>query len=487
MNRWRLAVVATAAVVAVAAIAGVALSGDDGSARGSAIGATAGDRDETADPATTTSGPTTTTTPEQALAAGICPAVPPRAGPDPDRPRYRATVDARPVEGVVAGDLAVAFTPDLPTDVLVFRLWANAPRTAAAGVHIEVGSVTVDGAAAPTSRPDPTTLEVSPGRTLAAGETVDVDLSWLMEVPGSVPDRLSRSGGALRLGTLLPVLAWEPGVGWARDPATAGFAEATTSPVSDYTVEVTVPDGYQVLATGVDNGQGTWTAVAVRDFAMTVGRFETASTVVSAPDPVTVTVGVHEGIGESPEAYLDRMSAAVTQFSFLYGAYPWPTLSLAITPGLQGGIEFPTHIMQGPDTLGRTTSHEVGHQWFYALVGNNQARDPVLDEGLASYAEARFEDSLGSFGQRSIPVDATGRAGEPMAYWEDHLRSYYRGVYVQGANAVAALGEPALLDCALAHYVAGHAYGIASQADLVAAMEFVFPDAAATLATFGIG
>ena len=38
----------------------------------------------------------------------------------------------------------------------------------------------------------------------------------------------------------------------------------------------------------------------------------------------------------------------------------WPALSLAVTPTLGGGIEMPMHIMQGPDTVGRTTPHEVG-------------------------------------------------------------------------------------------------------------------------------
>ena len=62
------------------------------------------------------------------------------------------------------------------------------------------------------------------------------------------------------------------------------------------------------------------------------------------------------------------------------------TFTLAITPQLGGGIEYPGHVMQGQNTLG-VTSHEVGHQWFYGLVGNDQGRDPWLDEGLATWAE----------------------------------------------------------------------------------------------------
>ncbi len=141
--------------------------------------------------------------------------------------------------------------------------------------------------------------------------------------------------------------------------------------------------------------------------------------------------------------------------------------------------------MQGPDTVGRTTPHEVGHQWFYALVQSNQGRDPWLDEGLATWAEARIEGTLRSFTTRTIPAAGRGRVGEPMTFWDPRPSAYYRSVYVQGAQALAALGPPDLVDCALHHYVARNAYRVARPADLVAALRTVFPDAQATLARFG--
>jgi hypothetical protein len=141
--------------------------------------------------------------------------------------------------------------------------------------------------------------------------------------------------------------------------------------------------------------------------------------------------------------------------------------------------------MQGPGTIGRTPPHEVGHQWFYGLVGNDQGRDPVLDEGLATWAEVRVDGGPGVL-DRTVPPDARGRAGAPMGYWDGHRSSYYRGVYVQGAQAVAALGDPAQVDCALRHYVSREAFAIARPPDLIGAMVTVFPDAEATLGRFGV-
>ena len=64
--------------------------------------------------------------------------------------------------------------------------------------------------------------------------------------------------------------------------------------------------------------------------------------------------------------------------------------------------------------------------------------------------------------------------------------AYQDGVYTQGAQALGALGDPDLVDCALRVYVAQNAYRIATPSDLVAAAEAVFPDAAKVLAIFGI-
>ncbi|MGH9184605.1 MAG: M1 family aminopeptidase [Acidimicrobiales bacterium] len=437
---------------------------------------------------TMTTTPPTTTTASPLVPIDGCPVPGPLASPAPFRPAYRADVTVDPDGGVVNGTVSVRFAPDLPTDVLVFRLWPNAPGHAAAGTGIEVGPVTdaATGTSLASSRPDPTTLEVALGRTLVAGDTVDVSVPFALSIAAGVSDRISREGDALRIGTFLPLLAWEPGVGWAREPPTALFAEAVTSPVADYDVAIAVPDGFTVLATGQQGADGRWRAAGARDFAASVGHFSLASAEEHLPQPVLVTVGVDGQLGDDPQAYLDRVTGALRDFTGRFGAYPWPSFTLAITPGLSGGIEFPTFVMQGPSTLGRVTSHEVAHMWFYALVGNNQARDPWLDEGLASYAEFGHEGTLAANQAKDIPAAGEGQAGAPMTYWEARAGAYYRGVYVQGAVAIAALGPPELVDCALRFYVAANAYRIATPADLLAAVSTVFPDAAATLAAFGL-
>jgi hypothetical protein len=224
----------------------------------------------------------------------------------------------------------------------------------------------------------------------------------------------------------------------------------------------------------------------MRDFALSVGRFTTATATAHVPHPVAVTVGVHAGVRDTPQRYLDKAVRVLEDFSLRFGSYPWPTYTVALTPGLRGGVEYPGHTMQGPDTIGRTTSHEIGHQWFYALVGNGQGRDPWLDEGLATYAEGRFEDTLGAAQIVEIPAEAKGHAGEPMTFWESRGRAYYAGVYLQSAQALLALGGVERVDCALRLYTADAAYRIARPADLFAVLARVFPHTAEVMAGYGL-
>jgi hypothetical protein len=451
-------------------------------ALGACSGSDAGIAPQTV-PSTTTStvrATTTTTTPD------ICSTMPERAAPDPNRSRYRLTVDVRPSERTVDGDLTVVFVPDLDTDHLVFRLWPNGPRLARTGASLDTGDVTVDGTPAVAAQEDPTQLVVRNGSTFVAGRPVEAHMTWRLRLPGVTDDRVSRAGDAVRLGSFFPILAWEPSVGWATDAPTTVSAEASTAPTADFDVTIEVPDGLSVLASGAQDTPGHWTATAMRDFALSVGRFTTATATAHVPHPVAVTVGVHAGVRDTPQRYLDKAVRVLEDFSLRFGSYPWPTYTVALTPGLRGGVEYPGHTMQGPDTIGRTTSHEIGHQWFYALVGNGQGRDPWLDEGLATYAEGRFEDTLGAAQIVEIPAEAKGHAGEPMTFWESRGRAYYAGVYLQSAQALLALGGVERVDCALRLYTADAAYRIARPADLFAVLARVFPHTAEVMAGYGL-
>jgi hypothetical protein len=413
-----------------------------------------------------------------------CPAAAYQA-PDPHRPRYTLHLKVDPPAHAVTGTVRVAFTPDIPTGTIVFRLWANSPVPKSRGGGITTGAVNVNGRPARAKLANATTLVIH--RPVAAGDTATVTVPFNVTLPQRLKDRISQHGTSIRLGSFFPILPWVPGSGWALDPPTRIPSEASTSPAADFDVTIDAPPGLGIVATGVQVAPHHWKAGSVRDFAVATGDFSYVRRVVHAPSPVDLTVAVSPGVPVDSQGAADEAQVALEHLARLYGRYPWRTLTVAYGPDLvEEGIEYPNLIFQGPDRLHLLTAHEVAHQWFYSLVGNNQARDPWLDEGLASWAGAETGDDMPVFANVPVPSDVGGRLGEPMTFWDRREKEYFAGVYGQGVQALQSLGSPGRIECALRRYAARSAYRIATNRDLIAAFSTVFPQAREQFAHYGV-
>ena len=407
--------------------------------------------------------------------------------PPARRPHYALDVRVHPDLKTVEGALTVTFSAPRSggTDRLVFRLWPNGPRYASAGAHLAVSHVQEGARTLPVSQPNPTTLVVS--RRLGPGERVVVSMDWRLVLPGETGLRLKGGGRSIRLGSFFPVLAWD-GNAWALDPPTTlANAEAWTTPTADFDVRLTHPPSLRALASGQPVRQDSWRARAVRDFTLALGHFTVVTGTAHAPAPVRVTVGVEATpLATAGRVLLRRAIASLERYSSLYGSYPWPSYTVAAMAdlsGLEGGLEYPTLVYQ--PTLGENVPHETAHQWFYSLVGNNQARDPWLDEGLATWAEAGVNGAP-PFPTAIIPPEVANRIGEPMSFWDRfEPRRYFLGAYLQSYRALLSLGSRAQVDCALRRYVLANAYRTARPTDLLAALQAFLPEAKQKLEAYG--
>ena len=235
-------------------------------------------------------------------------------------------------------------------------------------------------------------------------------------------------------------------------------------------------------------GRGRWRAARVRDFAIAVGRFRVTTGVASAPDPVRVTVALERGTESKVRQLLADTRAALEAHARRFGPYPWTTFTTVASNMDRFSWEYPTLVFQSanaPDP-GGGIAHEVGHQWFYSLVGNNQARDPWLDEALATWAQARLSNDVGALVAQAIPEDVRNQLGQPMSVWDRFgIPVFIDGAYTQGVQALASLGDPDVVDCALRHYVRQNAYEIATPDDLLDALRTFFPDARPRLEAYG--
>jgi hypothetical protein len=398
-----------------------------------------------------------------------------------NRPKYVLSIRIGQGLKDASGTLAVSFEPTVPTDRLVFRLWPNSPFYATRGARLTVGSVKAGGRSVATSRANATTLVVN--RALAAGERVTVSMAWKLRLPRGDGFQL-KGGGSARLVSFFPILAWD-GSGWAIDPPLRTFNSFwPTSPTADFDVRIVTPRGFRVLATGREVRPGHWRAVSVRDFALAVGSFTVRRTTVRVPKPVSVLVGLERESGYPIEAFVSETTRALRWYAQRYGGYPWSTYTLAVMTD-DAAFAYPTIGFLG-DTSVPLIPHETAHQWFYSLVGNNQARDPWLSEGTATWAQTGPERSLAAMRAASIPADVRNRLGEPMSFWDSRGFEKLRlGVYVQTAQALAELGDSATVDCALRQFVVQNAYRTSTPRDLLAALQSFFPDAEQKLSARG--
>jgi hypothetical protein len=362
------------------------------------------------------------------------------------------------------------FTPDLAVSEVVLRLWAAAPRPARAGGSIAIGTTKVDGQAVTPRRTSATVLRLP--ASAAAGTPLTIDVAFTLRLPTGINDRFGHRGTTAWFGSGLPLLAWERGRGWAVEPATSAFAEASTSEAMELTsLTVRRAAGLGVIATGVqvsdDGTTARFRARSVRDVAVAVGQFRVAHATAGT---VPVVVGVAPGLADDPGVTARELARAIRAHAARFGPFPYERLAVAVLPDIGGGIEYPAAILLGKNQLkDGTASHEVAHEWFYGLIGDDQARDPWLDESFATYAEALDRGSGPRYERLVIPAAGRGRTGQPMTFWESRQSIYFRSVYIQGAVALLrarrAVGAAAF-DTALGCHVRRNAHGITSPADL---------------------
>jgi aminopeptidase N len=114
------------------------------------------------------------------------------------------------------------------------------------------------------------------------------------------------------------------------------------------------------------------------------------------------------------------------------------------------------------------TVHELAHQWFYAMVGNSQARDPWLDEAFATFAEGEVDGQASEAALR-LP----GVVGDSTTDYGADESAYYATVYGKGAAALTAArdaGPAPKFDAAMRCYVNANAWRIARPADVATAL-----------------
>ena len=173
------------------------------------------------------------------------------------------------------------------------------------------------------------------------------------------------------------------------------------SDIANYNVTITYPKDFIIASTGnksikQENNKNVCkiSAVAVRDFAFVLSnKFKVVTQEV---DGVKVSYYYHSDI--QPENSLLTGVKSLQTFNDLFGKYPYKTLDIVETGFVYGGMEYPNlvYISDSLETYEDYTYvivHEIAHQWWYAVVGNDEYKYGWLDEGLTEYSCMLFYEN----------------------------------------------------------------------------------------------
>ena len=334
--------------------------------------------------------------------------------------------------------------------------------------------VTVDGEAAETAWTTSINLRVSlPGLEPDASVVIRIPFALnVRRAPDAFTARLSAENGVLSFGQWFPIVSPEHEVYGLGDPQVTFTADAIRL---DLTTTTELPRDAVACPGLVAAPESTGTrwsceVSSVRDFSFVVNPRFRLTTETAGDTRVRVYAETVPGADTASMA-----GEALIGMERLFGAYPWPDLVMAEV-GSGGGfsMEYPAMIHLTRDKVADryVVYHEVAHQWFYAQVGNDQQREPWLDEAFADFS-ARHLMGIGENACSSRPVDSAVFAWPADATTGGDWTScdgYFHAVFYQGTEFITevrrAMGDDAFFD-AMRDWVEREQHGFASARDLL--------------------
>ncbi len=319
---------------------------------------------------------------------------------------------------LIRGHEAVFFTnnEDTPLDAVYFRLYPNVT-----GGRLITSNVTVDGKEIGTRLEEvDSSLRVQLPELLEPNSSVVLELDFNVEIPREMGEYYGLFGffeDILVLDTFYPMIPVYDDEGWnAAVPQING--DLTYNDAAFYLVQVHAPADLVVVASGVrlqrtvagDTQTITFANGPARDFYLAAS--EKFTVISEKVGETTINSYAFPEWQENSKVVLQSSVDSLRSFNSRFGTYPYREMDLMSTPMLALGIEYPGAMgislrLYDPDEIlgglpsqvyvQSTVAHEVSHQWFYNIVGNDQADEPWLDEALAQYATGLYyQDTYGS-------------------------------------------------------------------------------------------
>jgi hypothetical protein len=384
-------------------------------------------------------------------------------------------------------------TENVGLNEVQFRLFPNI-----LGGEMTISNLTVDGLSiSPEFQLGNSLMIVRFPAPIEVGQSIVIKMDYAVTVPQSLDLNygvLAYFEGVLALAHAYPMIAVFDDEGWnAEIPPQSG--DVTYADAAFYLVRVRAPKGLTLVTSGREiqrgeDGQLQVVTVAsgpARDFYLAAStEYEEISQTFGE---VTIRSYAPGELRDGAQFALETAARSIDVFSRRYAPYPYTEFDIVSTPTLALGIEYPgiTAITAGiydadgdfrgspaSQFMESTVAHEVGHQWFYNLVGSDQLDDPWLDESLTQFVTLQYyADTYGRNGEDGFRAGLEGRwarvnnaripVGLPVASYQG--AEYGAIVYGRGALFFIALREEMgaeAFDTFLKEYTEALSWGIST-------------------------
>jgi hypothetical protein len=301
---------------------------------------------------------------------------------------------------------------------IVLRTFPNS--SSIYGGQMTVQSVTISGQPAKfeLQLADNSALHITLDRPLQPDAAIQAQLVFTLSPPLDFASKnaygifnRSSDGNELTLADWYPILAtWKDG-SWQDTPVLLE-GDAVTSDTALFQVTVTTPPNWKVAATGKQiqtslqdgKNQVRFVSGPVRDFTVVTGpNLESHQ---AALNDILITQWGEPSTSAEWDQALAFAQASLDYYDRTFGPYPFNELDLVAVPMQDAsGDEFPGLVLildseykdaTQKDFLQVVIAHEIAHQWWYSMVGNDVSIDPWQDEALATYSSLLYLQSISS-------------------------------------------------------------------------------------------
>jgi len=263
------------------------------------------------------------------------------------------------------------------------------PELDQAAAEITIGSVKRENEELPYSLENNELLvELKSGLEPGASEKITID--YILKLPENGM-RLSQDGDNYFLAQWYPMLAQYDG-GWdIQDFAMTG--ESYHTGFGDFEVSYTLPKEYLVASSATEGKVQPASAGAVKGEQIKDFYLAFLNTEQWLHESVEVNDTVLRLFMPMDMEFLDKniemANAAYAYFEKHIGDNPYPELDIIANDGY---MEYPNVIEVAStwEALDEVLVHEIAHQWFYFIVGNDPYEDAWLDESITEFTASVF-------------------------------------------------------------------------------------------------